>query len=38
MLRTTPSEDFEAVAVWLAGRGSSYVTGQTFAIGGYSVF
>lgn len=39
MLWTTPPEDFETVAVWLASRGSSYVTGLTFAIGGgYSVF
>ena len=32
-------DDFEAVAVWLAGPGSAYFTGQTLVIdGGYSVF
>lgn len=32
-------EDFAAVAVWLAGAGSAYVTGQTLVIdGGYTVF
>ena len=32
-------EDFEALAVWLAGRGSGYFTGQTVVMdGGYSVF
>lgn len=32
-------EDFEAVAVFLAGPGSGYITGQTLVIdGGYSVF
>lgn len=39
MRRWGNPEDFEAVAVWLAGRGSSYVTGQTLVIdGGYTVF
>lgn len=39
MRRWGTPEDFEAVAVWLAGRGSSYVTGQTLVIdGGYTVF
>ena len=32
-------EDFEAVAVWLAGPGSAYFTSQTLVIdGGYTVF
>jgi NAD(P)-dependent dehydrogenase (short-subunit alcohol dehydrogenase family) len=32
-------QDFEALAVWLAGPGSAYVTGQTIVIdGGYSIF
>lgn len=32
-------DDFEAVAVWLAGPGSGYFTGQTLVIdGGYTVF
>ena len=32
-------DDYEALAVWLAGPGSGYVTGQTLVIdGGYSVF
>ena len=32
-------EDFEAVAVFLAGPGSGYITGQTLVIdGGYTVF
>ncbi len=32
-------EDFEAVAVWLAGPGSAYFTGQSLVIdGGYTVF
>lgn len=32
-------EDFAAVAVWLAGPGSGYFTGQTLVLdGGYSVF
>ena len=32
-------EDFEALAVWLAGPGSAYFTGQTVVIdGGYTVF
>lgn len=32
-------EDFEALAVWLAGPGSGYFTGQTVVMdGGYSVF
>ena len=32
-------DDYEALAVWLAGPGSGYVTGQTLVIdGGYSIF
>jgi NAD(P)-dependent dehydrogenase (short-subunit alcohol dehydrogenase family) len=32
-------QDFEALAVWLAGPGSGYLTGQTVVLdGGYSVF
>ncbi|MCB0936273.1 MAG: SDR family oxidoreductase [Mycobacterium sp.] len=32
-------DDYEALAVWLAGPGSGYVTGQTLVIdGGYTVF
>lgn len=32
-------DDFEALAVWLAGPGSGYFTGQTLVLdGGYSVF
>lgn len=32
-------EDFEALAVWLAGPGSGYFTGQTVVMdGGYSIF
>jgi len=32
-------EDFEALAVWLAGSGSGYLTGQTVVLdGGYTVF
>lgn len=39
MRRWGVPQDFEALAVWLAGPGSGYVTGQTIVIdGGYSVF
>ncbi|WP_313673417.1 SDR family NAD(P)-dependent oxidoreductase [Mycolicibacterium sp.] len=39
MRRWGVPQDFEALAVWLAGPGSGYVTGQTIVVdGGYSVF